>query len=139
MTKQMIGVLRVKYLHSHFDDQNLIHVLRFCHIFIQNHYSPALKKWGYTGFSLSFCHSFCPSFLPSVHFSDKFRRTFLNYCKGYKVETCYTHTQWVDVSCIPESGARAPNSWSSFNRFYNLPLISVHLSDKFSSHFSQLL
>ena len=29
-----------------------------------------------------------------------FRHTFLKNCKGYKVETWYTHGQWVDILCI---------------------------------------
>ena len=41
-----------------------------------------------------------------------FCHTFLNCCKGYKVETWYTHGQWADVLCIPKSGPRAHNSWS---------------------------
>ena len=32
------------------------------------------------------------------------RHTFLKSCKGYKVEIWYTHGQWVDVLCKPESG-----------------------------------
>ena len=38
--------------------------------------------------------------------------TFLKNCKGKNFETWYTHGEWVDVSCIPESGQRAYNSWS---------------------------
>ena len=30
--------------------------------------------------------------------------TFLRNCEAYKVDTWYTHGQWVDVSCIPQSG-----------------------------------
>ena len=41
-----------------------------------------------------------------------FHHTFLKYFKCNKVETWYTHGQWVDVSCIQESGPRAHNSWS---------------------------
>ena len=33
-----------------------------------------------------------------------FRHTFLRNFEAYKVETWYTHGQWVDVSCIPELG-----------------------------------
>ena len=33
-----------------------------------------------------------------------FCHTFLKNCKGYKVETWYTHGQWVDVIC---TGIRA--------------------------------
>ena len=29
--------------------------------------------------------------------------TFLRNCEAYKVETWYTHGDWVDVSCIPQS------------------------------------
>ena len=29
---------------------------------------------------------------------------FLRNCEAYKVETWYTHGDWVDVSCIPQSG-----------------------------------
>ena len=52
-----------------------------------------------------------PSFLP-LTYQINFHRTLLKNCKGYKVETWFTHTQWVDVSCILESGARAHNSCS---------------------------
>ena len=38
--------------------------------------------------------------------------TFLQNCKGNKVETWYTYRQWVDILYIPESGPRAHNSWS---------------------------
>ena len=44
---------------------------------VEVYYSPALKKWGYTGFSLSFCHSVIPSFRNlsnknvSSHFSQE--------------------------------------------------------------------
>ena len=35
----------------------------------------------------------------------------------------YMHGQWVDVSCIQESGASAHNSWiKSLDRFYNAML-----------------
>ena len=49
---------------------------------------------------------------------DKFKKmnnfccTFLKNCKGNNVETWCTYGEWVDVSCIPESGLRAHNSWS---------------------------
>ena len=45
------------------------------------------------------------SFL-SLQFSNikNFCCTFLRNCEVYKVETWYTCEQWVDVSCIPESG-----------------------------------
>ena len=42
----------------------------------------------------------------------KFCGTFLKNCKGNKVETWYTYGEWVDVSCILESGPSAHNSWS---------------------------
>ena len=42
----------------------------------------------------------------------QFCHTFLKNCKGYKVETWYTHGQWADILCIPESEPRAHNSWS---------------------------
>ena len=35
-----------------------------------------------------------------------FRHIFLRICETYKVETWYTHEQWADVSCIPESRCR---------------------------------
>ena len=38
-----------------------------------------------------------------------FCHTFLKNCKGNKVETLYTHGEWIDVSCIPELGQRAHN------------------------------
>ena len=42
----------------------------------------------------------------SLQFSSikKFCHTFLRNCEAYKVDTWYTHGQWVAVSCIPESG-----------------------------------
>ena len=42
----------------------------------------------------------------SLQFSNIkiFRHTFLRNCKAWKVETWYTHGQWADVSCLPESG-----------------------------------
>ena len=53
--------------------------------------------------SYSFLYFF--SFL-SLQFSNIkiFRHTFLRNCEAYKVDTWYTHGQWVDVSCIPQSG-----------------------------------
>ena len=33
-----------------------------------------------------------------------FRHTFLRNCEAWKIESWYTHGQWADVSCIPESG-----------------------------------
>ena len=47
--------------------------------------------------------------LPSM---KHFRQPFLKNCKGFKIETWYTHGQRVDVLYIPESGPRAHNSWS---------------------------
>ena len=41
-----------------------------------------------------------------------FRYRFLRNYESCKVETSYTHGQWADVSCVPESGPRAYNSWS---------------------------
>ena len=38
--------------------------------------------------------------------------TFLKNCKGNKVETWYTHGEWLDVLCIPESGPGSHKSWS---------------------------
>ena len=42
----------------------------------------------------------------SLQFSSfkKFCHTFLRNCEAWKIKTWYTHGQWVDVSCIPESG-----------------------------------
>ena len=42
----------------------------------------------------------------SLQFSNIniFRHTFLRNCEAWKVDTWYTHGQWADVSCIPESG-----------------------------------
>ena len=37
---------------------------------------------------------------------------FLKNCKGDRVETWFTHEQWANVQCIPESGPRAHKSWS---------------------------
>ena len=44
--------------------------------------------------------------------TKNFCHTFLKNCKGNKVETWYTHGQWVDVSCILESGPKVHNLWS---------------------------
>ena len=44
-----------------------------------------------------------------------------------KVETWYTHGQWAVAWCILESGPRTYNSWISFDRFYNLPLLKNFL------------
>ena len=46
-----------------------------------------------------------------------FRHTFLKNFKAYKVETWYTHGQWVDVLCIPESGPRAHLELNPMIRF----------------------
>ena len=48
--------------------------------------------------------------LYSFAINEKLCHTFLKNCKGYKVETWYTHGQWANVLCIPESGPRAHNS-----------------------------
>ena len=53
---------------------------------------------------------FVPSFFIFLQFSFQFSniknfcRTFLRNCEAYKVDTWYTHGQWVDVLCIPQSG-----------------------------------
>ena len=139
-------------------------------------YSSTLKKWGYTGFALSFHLSFRPSFRPTS--SDKFFVTLFsrtvratkmklgthipsglmycvyqnqgqgpitlgvaslnrfynvplmkNFCfrilRNYdscKVQTWYTHGQWATVYCIPESGPITLGV-TSLDRFYNLPLM----------------
>ena len=41
-----------------------------------------------------------------------FRYRFLRNDVICKVETWYTHGQWADVLCVPESEPRAHNSWS---------------------------
>ena len=43
--------------------------------------------------------SSCPIFNIEI-----FRHTFLGKYEANKIETCYTHGQWADVSCLPESG-----------------------------------
>ena len=40
-----------------------------------------------------------------------FSYRFLRNYESCKVETWYKLGQWADVSCLPESGARAHNSW----------------------------
>ena len=63
----------------------------------------------------------------------KIFHTFLKNCKGYKVETWYTHGQWVDVSCILESGQGSiTHGVKSLDRFYvaMLPCPTVMLSGK---------
>ena len=40
--------------------------------------------------------------LDRFYINEKFCCTFLKNCKGNKVETWYTHGEWVDVSCIRE-------------------------------------
>ena len=47
--------------------------------------------------------------LPSM---KDFHYRFLRNYESCNVETRYTHGQWVDVSCTPESGPRAHNFWS---------------------------
>ena len=69
--------------------------------------------------SYSFLYFF--SFL-SLQFSNIkiFRHTFLRNCEAYKVDTWYTHGQWVDVSCIPQSGCCflfIPLSWHLIHTF----------------------
>ena len=59
--------------------------------------------------------------------------TFLKNCKGYKVETWYTHGQWVDVLCVPELGPRVHNSrFKSLDRSYIalFPCPTMMLSDE---------
>ena len=56
-----------------------------------------------------------------------FRHTFLENCKGYKVETWSTHGQLVDVLSISESGPRAHN-------LALIPIYSIH-DNRFSMKF----
>ena len=46
--------------------------------------------------------------LNNLPLMNNFHHTFLKNCKGYKVETWYTHGQWVDVSCVYLNRARGP-------------------------------
>ena len=46
-----------------------------------------------------------------------FRYRFLINYESCKVEIWYTHGQWVVVSCLPEPGPRAYNSWSYVSRY----------------------
>ena len=48
-----------------------------------------------------------------------FHYRFLRY-ESCEVETWYTHGQLADVSCIPESGARAHISWSYFLKGFTI-------------------
>ena len=41
-----------------------------------------------------------------------FRHILLKNCKGYTVETWYTHGQWAVIMCLPESEPKANNSWN---------------------------
>ena len=68
----------------------------------------------------------CPFIFPSINSSIchsvhphqiNFHRSFFKNCKGYKVETWYIHTQWVDLLCLLESGAKAHKSLS-YNSWY---------------------
>ena len=55
---------------------------------------------------------------------------FLRNYQNCKVETWYTHGQWVDVSCVWESGAGPITlGVTSFDRFYNLPLMNIFITD----------
>ena len=72
------------------------------------------------------------SFL-SLQFSNIkiFCHTFLRNYEAYKVDTWYTRGQWVDVSCIPQSGCCC-----FFVAYFFLSNVQKL---KFSSHFSQEL
>ena len=58
--------------------------------------------------SRTYCQvSFIPLFIfLSLQFSDIkiFRHSYLRNSEAYKVDTWYTHGQWVDILCIPQSG-----------------------------------
>ena len=95
--------------------------------------SPALKKkkYGYTGFATSVRHSFRHSIrhsFPPPNHQINFHHTFLKNCKGYKIETRYTHTQWVDLLCIRGQGPITLGV-TSLSRFYNLPLMKTFVTD----------
>ena len=66
----------------------------------------------------------------NLPFMKNFCYSFLRNYESCKVETWYTHGQWADVSCVPESGPRAYNSWSyiSLDRFYNLLLMKFFVT-----------
>ena len=53
---------------------------------------------------------------------------FLTVCKGYKVETWYTHEQWADVLCIPKSGPRALNPLIGFTICHKLKIFITDFS-----------
>ena len=83
----------------------------FRHTFIRNYEAYKLKTWYRHGQSCileSFCYFvFVPLFIfVSCQFSNIkiFITFFLMICLAYNVETWHTHGQWVDVSCILESG-----------------------------------
>ena len=63
-----------------------------------------------------------------------FCHTFLKNCKGNKVETWYTHAQWIEVACVyqVQSQGRITHSVKSLDRFYvaMLPCPTVMLSGK---------
>ena len=61
-----------------------------------------------------------------------FRHTFLGNCEAEKIETWYTHGQWADVSCTPESGCCCLFVFFFF-------FISKFQHWNFSSHFSREL
>ena len=52
---------------------------------------------------LLICHFISFFFLSNFQTLQVFV-TFFRNCEALKVETWYTHGQWADVSCIPESG-----------------------------------
>ena len=59
--------------------------------------------------------------------------TFLKNCKGNKIETWYTHGQWVDVLCFRNQGqGPITHGLKSLDRFYDamLPCSTVVLSGK---------
>ena len=59
----------------------------------------------YTGIRLLLLiRPFISSFFFLSNFEEYFRHTFLKNCEAKKIETWYASGQWVDVSCIPESG-----------------------------------
>ena len=115
--------------------QNDLHMTSWGNIWWHwwNNHSPALTKWCYTGFALSFRHSFLLLFLSSIissaHHSVHlhqiiFCHTFLKNCKAYKVENWYTHGQRADLLWHwSQRQGLITLGVTSLYRFYNLPLM----------------
>ena len=111
-----IGLLVLICPFIHFIFFPIFNIKHFRQTFLRNYYAYKVETW-YTlrqwvdiscilneiSLLLLLICSFVSSFFCPI-FIKKFHHTFLRNCEAYKVETWYTHGQWVDVLCIPEPG-----------------------------------